>query len=163
MNSSSLHTWEVEEYSCPCKRLTDKRRHRIRETQTRHRAWKVITCLNSFGKKCLRSGAWTSVSPLRTKYFCAVMVWIRRTQLFTNPIATGICAHAPCAPQRRELIQIRLQLTWAVICAANLAQIRLFFLFRQGPEKVLHFPLQRICFQFSYTCSLRCLGKCYIF
>lgn len=30
MNSSSLHTWEVEEYSCPCKRLTDKRRHRIR-------------------------------------------------------------------------------------------------------------------------------------
>lgn len=32
MNSSSLHAWEVEEYSCPCKKLTDKRRQRIRDS-----------------------------------------------------------------------------------------------------------------------------------
>lgn len=163
MNSSSLHAWEVEEYSCPCKKLTDKRRQRIRETQTRRRAWKVITCLNSFGKKHLsgRSGAWTSVSPLRTKSFflCCDGTDQKNSIIYKSYSCRYVCTYAPPLPPETGIDSDK---TWAVIHTTNAAQIRLG-IFPQGPEKVLHFPLQRICFQFCYTCSLQCLGKHWAF
>lgn len=167
MNSSSLRAWEGGEYSCPCKRLTDKRRQRIKESQTRHRAWKVITCLNSFGKKRLsgRSGAWTSVTPLRTKSFflCCDGKDQKNSIIYKSYSHRYVHTHAlHPPPPKQELIRIRLRLTWAVICTFNPAQIRLVFSL-QRPENVLLFPLQRICFQFSYTCSLWCFGKIQVF
>lgn len=150
MNSSSLHAWEVEKYSCPCKRLTDKRRQRIRETQTRRRAWKVITCLNSFGKKRLsgRSGAWTSVSPLRTKSFflCCDGTDQKNSIIYKSYSRRYARTHAP-PPWRWELIWIRLQLTWAVIRTANPAQIRLVF-FPRDQKRYCTFHCKEFVFSF---------------